>query len=111
MAAETKIHDVRIVEMVRTPKEFMPMGTGHWAGLYIDGILDSENFEIDARDIARVAAGRPITVKRGRMRISEDCQYPISYIQINAYLRFPENISELDKREKDFQVFWDDCGP
>ena len=92
MPAETKIHDVRIVEI----------GTNitSWAGLYIDGRLDHTDFGIKPRDIVQAARGRPITVKCGRMRMYDD--------DLDNGFRFPEDISELDKRKKNFRIKWDD---
>lgn len=92
LPTETEIHDVRIVEI----------GTNitGWAGLYIDGKLDCTDFAIKPRNIAQTARGRPITVKLGRMRMSDD--------DLDNGFRFPEDISELDKRKKNFRIKWDD---
>ncbi len=91
METKTKVHDVRIIDLE---------GSEGWAGLYIDGKLEHTGFGIKSRDIAKAAAGRPITVKRGYMEQSDD--------DFDNGFSFPDDISELDKREDDFQVIWDE---
>ena len=87
MSTETKVLDAKIIEM------------DGWAALYIDGKLVYDGHQVEPRDIARAATGRPIIIKRGYMEMSED--------EDDCGFNFPEDISELDKREEDCQVIWD----
>ena len=88
MPTKTKVLDARIVEM------------DGCAALYIDGKLAYDSHDIEPRDIARAAAGRPIIVKRGYMEMSEE--------EFDAGFNFPQDISELDARDEDFQIIWDE---
>ena len=88
MPTETKVLDAKIIEM------------DGWAALYIDCKLVYDGHQVEPRDIARAATGRPIVIKRGYMEMSEN--------EFDDGFNFPQDISELDKREEEFQVIWDE---
>lgn len=86
---ETKILDIRFVS------------AGIEEGLYVDGKLDHARSRIEANEIALAASGSPFTLQCGWVETTED--------EIGrGTVDFPEDISGLDRREKEFRVKWHD---